>query len=162
MRTQGAGQAMKSGPSRKHRWSVLNCDEVEICDERIQAVIDTGASVSIFSRAWLAKYGLERHVQPAPKTTIDVADGQQHGGDRQAAECAHLARGAHHLEDALVTDALSYDVLLGIDWLVPLGATIDLAKRAGAGEPQGGPGLRQRLYQPLRHQQQQQCRGEQW
>jgi hypothetical protein len=111
------------------RWTSLMCEEVMVCGKPTMGIIDTGASASILTRQMIAKYGLLGEVQSAQATSIDVADGAKVPVLGQLKNVP-IGIAGHILKvDVLVTDALSYDLLLGMDYLAPLGAALDLAER---------------------------------
>lgn len=111
------------------RWTSLMCEEVMVCGRPTTGIVDTGASASILTKQVIAKYGLLSEVQAAPTTSIDVADGAKVPVLGQLRNVP-IGIGGHILKvDVLVTEALSYDLLLGMDYLVPLEAVLDLASR---------------------------------
>ena len=119
----------RSANKQARRWTVLRCEDVYLCGERITCVVDTGASVTIFTEALLTKFGLMRMVKPTPATTIDVADGSNVEVTGMLPNVPITIAGCTLKVDALVTKALSYDALIGCDWLCPMGVTIDMGNR---------------------------------
>jgi hypothetical protein len=125
----GGAVAYRSGGRNTRKWTVLRCDEVYVCGEKISAVVDTGASVTIFTEALLTKFGLIKMVKATPATTIDVADGSNVEVIGTLPNVPITIAGCTLKVDALVTKALSYDALIGCDWLCPMGITLDLGSR---------------------------------
>lgn len=101
---------------------------IKVGDRELVAVVDTGASTTVFSKALVLKLGLWKMVEAAPVSLV-TASGQRVRASGVLRNLPISMQDTTIKVDVYVSEANTYDALLGMDWLVPAGCVIDLQSR---------------------------------
>ena len=99
----------------------------EIAKRMVSCIIDTGAGISLISHALmeLLNMGIDR----ASKSSVIMANGSSTVPLGVVEDVAISFGVCTVAVDLVVTEAASYDVILGMDWLTRANAKVDLGKR---------------------------------
>ena len=99
--------------------------KVAMSDEIYPAIVDTGASKSAITNFVLRKIGIDKHVVPVETVYLN-ADGRKTSSQGKIMNVPTTLGRMTTKVDFCVTNALNYDVLLGVDFLKSARAGIDL------------------------------------
>ncbi len=100
-----------------------------IGDRQVTAIVDTGSNSTIVPKHQVLSMGLWEHMTPASDVRINVASGVRAQPLGILPNLPITMYDTTIKVDAYVTDALSYDLLLGMDWLLPAECHINLQDR---------------------------------
>jgi predicted aspartyl protease len=110
---------------------------VEINDYLIEGLVDTGASMSIMAAAVVRELGMMHLISESE--TYKTASGVVTQALGRIDEMSVKAGGVQCAMTFMVVDTDSYDVLLGLDFLIKIGAIVDVER--GRIQVRHGPGL---------------------
>ena len=99
----------------------------EIAKRIISGLVDTGASISLMSFALMELLGMK--IDRAPRAPFLTANGSPSMPLGIIEDVAVTFGTLTITVDMVVTEAASYDVILGMDWLTRANAKVDLGKK---------------------------------
>jgi hypothetical protein len=99
----------------------------EIQKQMVQCIIDTGAGISLISHALRDLLGMS--IDRASKSSVIMANGSSTVPLGVIADVAISFGVCTVAVDLVVTEAATYNVILGMDWLTRANAKVDLGKQ---------------------------------
>ncbi|KAL1914097.1 uncharacterized protein VTP21DRAFT_1505, partial [Calcarisporiella thermophila] len=111
---------------RKYDTTAVKCT-VEILGRRINAILDTGAAVSVINAELAEELGLREDREPDKK--LVTADGGEHIPRGIISSVKIQVHGFDTRVDLAIFEGLGEELLLGVDWCLENVATPDLIER---------------------------------
>ena len=99
----------------------------EISKRIVSCIVDTGAAISLISHAVMMLLGMS--IDKASRTSIIMANGVSSVPLGVIEDVAVTFGECTVSVDMVVTEAASYDVILGMNWLTQANATVDLGRK---------------------------------